>query len=338
MKKWLGWIALASIGVLAWADEPTVGVITHRQLQAINTNGVGTYNTTDKVVLEGIVLNSPEKILNPTPGVGFMGGQWQMYFQGEGEDHAGTAVWLGQYYHKVTTGNPLDSYTDAELLDELCRINADPASRYVFAPGDRIRVTGWYKFYGGKTNINEQHQKDPFFDFQIELVTPAAGLPQPESITLADLKDEQDGFIFDPNRTIGPEYYQGRLVRLEDVQIVNPASWGPDNTLTVEDGQGRTFSVKLGIGKGFSNYPAPEGWIDVIGILDQEAPGCTLCNYGYRLWVPDYDGNGLVLTDRGHRRGNLPADLNSDYSVDLADLAELAEEWLLRTPGLCSCP
>ncbi|MEJ5259707.1 MAG: hypothetical protein WHS88_05910 [Anaerohalosphaeraceae bacterium] len=338
MKPCLGVLLFVSAAVCVRADEPTVAVITHRQLQAVNQYGVGTYNATDKVVLEGIVLNAPEMILNPAPGTGFMGGQWQIYFQGEGDDHAGTAVWLGQYYHKVTTGNPNDSYTHEELLAELCRINADPVTRYFFAPGDRIRVTGWYKFYGGKTNINEQHQKNPFFDFQIELVKPAVGLPEPEAITLADLKDAQNQFIFDPNRNSGPEYYQGRLVRIENVRIINPANWGPDMTLTVEDGLGRTFPVKLGIGKGFLKYPAPEGWIDIIGILDQEAPGCTLCNYGYRLWVPNYDGNGLVLTDRGHRRGNLPGDLNSDYSVDLYDLAELAGQWLTMVPGLCGCP
>lgn len=339
MKKMNGILTLVlAFGASALADDPTIADLSHRELQAVDESGVGTYDATDKVVLEGLVVNAPEMILNPTPAAGYMGGQWQMYIQGEGEDHAGTAVWFGQYYHKVTTGNPADSYTDPELLDELCRINADPNTGYIFNAGDRVRVTGWYKFYGGKTNVNEKHQKDPLFDFEIELVKPAAGLPQPEPITLADLKYADNTFIFDPNRLSGCEYYQGRLVRIEQVQITNPAAWGPDQTLTLADSSGRDFSMKLGLGQGFTRYDAPSGWINVIGILDQEAPGCTICNYGYRVWVPNYDGNGLVLTDRGYQRGNLPGDVNGDFSADLADLAELSANWLRCVPGLCGCP
>ncbi len=333
-------IMVLATGLAAWADDPipSEAKITHRQLQATDQFGEGTYDATDKVIVEGIVLNAPEMILNPAPGAGFMGGQWQMYFQGEGEDHAGTAVWFGQYYHKVTTGDPNDSYTDEELLAELCRINADPNTGYVFHPGDRIRVTGWYKFYGGKTNINEKHQKAPFFDFDIELVKPAVGLPQAEPITLADLKYPDNTFLFDPNRDAGPEFYQGRLVRIENIQIENPDNWGPGKTVTVADPNGRDFPVRLGLGAGFTRYAPPAGPIDAVGILDQEAPDCDFCDYGYRLWVPNYDGNGLVLTDRGHRRGNLPGDVNGDYSADLLDLAELSENWLRFVPGLFGCP
>ena len=77
-------------------DEPTVAEVTHQQLQAVDGDGVGTYSATDKVIITGIVLNNPEEILDPTPGTGGMGGQWQIYIQGEGNDHAGTAVYMGQ--------------------------------------------------------------------------------------------------------------------------------------------------------------------------------------------------------------------------------------------------
>jgi hypothetical protein len=53
--------------------------------------------------------------------------------------------------------------------------------------------------------------------------------------------------------------------------------------------------------------------------------------------VVDYDGNGLVLTDRGHERGNLPGDINTDYKVDFEDFAELAEHWLRQRAGLRDC-
>ena len=315
-------------------DEPTVAEVTHWDLQAVNANGVGTYIATDKVIITGIVLNNPEEILNPTPGTGYMGGQWQIHIQGEGNDHAGTAVYMGQYYAKVGgSGN----YTGEQLLSELCRINHDPNTGYTFGAGDRVRVTGWYKFYKGKINVNEKHQVEPMFDFEVELIEPAAGLPQPELITLDMVKDSNNQYIFDQTRLTGCEYYQARLVRVNDVNIVDPNYWVPDGTVAIRDKTGRTFPVKLGIGDGFTRYGCPTGQIDVIAIFDQESSGSTVCKDGYRLWVPDYDGNGLVLTDRGHKRGNLPGDINTDYQVDFMDFAELAENWLQQRAGLSGC-
>ena len=303
-------------------DEPTAAEITHQELQAINANGVGTYSATDKVVITGIVLNNPEEILNPTPGAGYMGGQWQIYIQGEGDDHAGTAIYMGQYYAKVGgSGN----YTGGQLLFELCRINHDPNTGYTFAAGDRVRVTGWYKFYKGKINVNEKHQVEPMFDFEVALLDPAMGLPQPELITLDMVKDGNDQYIFDQTRLTGCEYYQGRLVRVNDVNIVDPSYWYPDGTVTISDKTGRTFPVKLGIGDGFTRYACLMGQIDIIGIFDQESSGYTVCKDGYRLWVPNYDGNGLVLTDRGHRRGNQPCDASTDSQADLVDVSNLTK-------------
>ncbi len=311
----------------------TVAEVTHWQLQAVDEDGVGTYYATDKVIITGIVLNNPEEMLDPTPGAGYMGGQWQIFVQGEANDHAGTAVWLGQYYAKVGgSGN----YTDEELLAELCRINRDPNTGYVISAGDRVRVTGRYKFYKGKINVNEKHQVEPLFDFEVELLKPAVGLPTPEIVTLSQLKDE-NGFIFDSNRLTGCEYYQGRLVRVEDVNIIDPENWAKDGIITIRDSNGIEFDVKLGIGSGFSRFSCPEGQIDVIGILDQESPGTTICKDGYRIWVVNYDGNGLVLTDRGYPRGNLPGDVNNDYIVDFKDFAELASNWLQNRAGLYDC-
>jgi hypothetical protein len=316
-------------------DGPTVAEVTHWELQAVNANGEGTYDETDKVIITGIVLNNPEEMLVPTPATGYMGGQWQIYVQGEGGDHAGTAVYLGQYYTKV--GGQSGSYTDEQLLSELCRINRDPNTGYIFAAGDRIKVTGWYKFYKGKLNVNEMHEADPDFDFEVELLEPAVGLPQPEAITLDMIKDSNDDYIFDQTRMTGCEYYQGQLVRVDDVNIVDPENWAHDATVTISDAAGLTFPVKLGIGDGFARYDCPTGQIDVIAIFDQESSGTTICKDGYRLWVVDYDGNGLVLTDRGHERGNLPGDINTDYKVDLTDFAELAANWLEQRAGLYDC-
>jgi hypothetical protein len=316
----------------AKGDDPTVAEVTHWELQAVDDDGEGTYDDTDKVIIIGIVLNNPEEMLDPTPGAPvYLGGQWQIYIQGEGDDHAGTAVYLGQYYARVGgSGN----YSDEQLLSELCRVNHDPNTSYTFAAGDRVKVTGWYKFYNGKINVNEQHQVEPMFDFEVELLKPAVGLPQPELITLDLVKDGNNQFIFDQTRLTGCEYYQARLVRVDDVNIVDSNYWTPDGTITIKDKTGRTFPVKLGIGDGFTRYACPTGQIDVIAIFDQESS-----NYksGYRLWVVDYDGNGLVLAERGHKRGNLPGDINTDYTVDFYDFAELAGNWLQTRAGLSGC-
>jgi len=312
------------------AVEPSAAVISHREFQAVNEYGQGIYDASDKVVLEGIVLNAPEEMLDPMPSDAGMGGQWQMYIQGEGDDHAGTAVWFGQNYSMVSSS---DDYTEEEFLEELYRINRDPQTGYCFNVGDRVRVTGWYKFYKGKANVNEMHEKDPFHDFTIELIEAGAGLPQAEAVTLSQLKDA-NGFIFDPNRLSGCEYYQGRRIRLEDVTVIDPENWGAGRTITVADPNGTTFPVLLGIGEGFTRYVCPTGQIDVIGILDQESSGYAVCTDGYRLWVTNYDGNGLVLGDRGYRRGNLAGDVNGDYRIDLIDLAEMSERWMHSVYGL----
>ncbi len=298
-RGWMGavWVLLGMVG-MSGADT-TTAVVTHQELQAVNANGMGTYAATDKVTVTGIILNNPEDILNATPGplTGYMGGEWQIYVQGDANDHAGTAVYMAQYGAKAGgSGN----YTDEEWLSEMARINFDPNTGYHFTAGDRVRVTGWYKFYKGKLNINEKHNVESLFDFQIELIEPAVGLPQPEVITLDMVKDAADQYIFDATRLTGCEYYQGTRVRVNDVNVVDPTAWVANGTILVRDNTGRTFPVKLGMGKGFQN-PCPLGQIDVIAIFDQEASSYMVCRDGYRLWVPSYDGNGLVLTDRGRR-------------------------------------
>lgn len=314
---------------LSFAD-PTVAVVTNQQLQAVDGDGIGTYTATDKVTVTGIILNNPEEMLDPTSSTSGMGGQYQFYVQGDGTDQAGTAIYMAQRY--VYMGGGI--YTEEQWSSELWRLNHDSITGYTFQAGDRVRITGWYMFYKGKTNINEKHKNDPFYDVSIELVTPAVGLPEPEIITLDLVKDSSNQFIFDQTRTTGCEYYQGRLVRVDNVSIVDPANWVANGTVTIQDSTGRTFPVKLGIGDGFTRYSCPTGQISVVAVLDQEASSYTICKDGYRLWVTNYDGNGLVLTDRGHKRGNLPGDINSDYKVNFLDLAELAENWLGFRPGL----
>lgn len=314
--------------------------VTHWQFQAVHTDGTSSFDDNGpwQVILEGIVLNNPEEYLDPTPdptiAPWFMGGQWQIWIQGEGTDHAGTALWMGQNY---ANGPGDDSYTNEEWLAEICRLNHDPETGYTFHAGDRVRVIGTYMFYAGKLNINEMHEIDPDFDFTVELIKPATGLPQPEEITLSALKDAANNYIFDATRLTGDEYYQGRLVRIGNVHITDPQNWGLGKTITIMSTDGRTFPVLLGLGAGISRYDCPLGQIDVIGILDQEQTGAAPYNSGYHLIVLNYDGNGLVLGDTGHSRGNLLGDINKDYYVDFTDFAEMAENWLKNRAGLYGC-
>jgi hypothetical protein len=283
--------------------DAAVGEITHREFQAVNAVGEQTYTATEEVVLEGIVLNNPADMLDPTPddSVATMydvSGQWQIFFQGIGGDHAGTAVWMGQLYDNLPWVAPGGGYTNEQFIAELTRINAAQ-----FCPGDLVRVTGYFLSYKGKCNVNEQHNNNPDHDFTIELIEPGVGLPEPELITLDELKDDDDAFIFDPDRLLGGEYYQGCLVRINDVAFVDPSGWGPGGELTITDGV-KTLPLKLGRGNGIyagsCNLTEP---FDVIGIIDQDSASLV---DGYRLYVMNYDGNGQVLAARENRMVDCP--------------------------------
>ncbi len=315
-------ISLALGAILKAA--PTISEVTHSEFQAVDGSGEQVYNATDMVILEGILLHNPADMLDPTPDDSItetfnLGGAWQIFFQGEGDDHAGTAVWLGQLYNNLPWVAPDGGYSNEEFITELSRLNAAQ-----FSPGDRIRITGYYLSYNGKLNINEQHNKNPDHDFTIELVERGVGLPRPEVVVLDDLKDSDDEFIFEPNRQSGCEYYQARLVQIEDVYFVDANDWGPNGELVITDGS-KTFGVKLGRGNGIyagsNNLAEP---FDVIGIMDQESPDLTS---GYRLYVMNYDGNGSVLASREHRIADMPGDINLDGVVDLVDIVKLVEDW-----------
>ena len=316
---------LSSAVATVLEGAPTVLEATHSEFQAVDTSGEHTYSASDKVILEGILLHNPADMLDPTADDTItetfnISGQWQIFFQGEGDDHAGTAVWLGQLYNNMPWIAPDGGYSNEEFIAELNRLNAAQ-----FSPGDRIRVTGYFLSYKGKLNINEQHNKNPDHDFTIELVEQGVGLPRPEVVTLDELKDDSDKCIFDPHRERGCEYYQARLIKVEDVYFVDANNWGPDAELVITDGI-KTFPVKLGRGNGIyagsNNLTEP---FDVIGIVDQEG---TDLKSGYRLYVVNYDGNGSVLASREHRRADKPGDINMDGIVDYDDITELFEDWL----------
>ena len=305
--------------------QTTVAEVTDSEFQAVDAAGEQVYGASDKVVLEGILLHDPADMLDPTSDDAItqtfnLGGAWQIFFQGEGSDHAGTAVWLGQLYNNLPWVASDGGYTNEEFVAELSRLNSSQ-----FGPGDRIRVTGYFLSYKGKLNINEQHNKNPDHDFIVELLERGAGLPRPEVVTLDDLKDSNDDFVFDPTRHTGCEHYQARLIKIEAVHFADANDWSPHGELTITNGI-KTFPVKLGRGSGIyagsNNLTEP---FDVIGILDQESTDLTR---GYRLYVMNYDGNGSILASREHRRADKPGDVNLDGIVDYDDIAALLDDWL----------
>ena len=293
-------IALLASAHLAGTSVSAQDYTPHVEYQAVDENGFGVFPLNEPIYMKGVIINHPDDMLDPTPGApNFLGGLWQEFIQtADPEDFGGTALWMGQYIGKIRGKHPEDSYTDEEWRAEMRRLNFDPQTGHPFRPGDLVKVYARAPglHFRGKTNINEQHCKDPSMDFDIHLLEAGFGLPAPELITLSDVKDERDEFIFDHQRLIGVEHYQGTLVRFNDVDFISRENWKPDGELVIEDGTGRTFPVKLGRNECFEIFDPPPGRFDIIGIFDQEDldPDNGLMD-GYRLWVMKYDGNGHVI-------------------------------------------
>ncbi|MBU0638624.1 MAG: hypothetical protein KKB50_07155 [Planctomycetes bacterium] len=319
--------AVALLAVARWseADEPdwqTMDYTPHANFQAVDSSGFGVFQLDDPIKMRGIILSNSEEMLDSTPGAPvYLGGLWQVYVQAaDTGDFGGTACWMGQYIGKIVGNHPAGSYSDAEWLDELYRLTHDPDTGHEFQPGDlveiRARAPGLH--HRGKNNVNEKHLNVPEMDFDIVLLEPAQGLPAPTVLTLAALKDAGNEFIWDPTRQAGPEHFQGSLVRINGVTFVDSGGWGPDAELDIQDGTGRTFPVKLGLGDGFSMYGPPTGAFDVVGILDQEDTDSNDGHKaGYRLWImQNYDGNQYIIP----AIWPLPGDLNCDGIVNGFDI------------------
>jgi hypothetical protein len=306
----------------------------HSVLQSVNSDGTSSYSFTPEKKFKGIVLNNPEDMLNSAAGApGFMGGQWQVFIQavdleegewdpmdsankGSGADFGGTALWMGQYIGKMKGDHPAGSYTDGEWDAEIERLDyplvAGTGQPGVLRAGDLIEVLARGSlWYGGKQNINEEHNNAPSYDFEITIIQPGYGLPDPVEITLSDVKDGSDNFIFnatDPDENgipldyaeiIGCEKYQSQLVTIQDVSLVDPESWGANAMLTLSDGLGRTFPMHLGINPDLVAMGPPAGTFDVTGIFNQETGTPTQGIDSYELWVmtpiPVPEPTGLVL-------------------------------------------
>ncbi len=300
-------------------DWPNLPETFHAQLQAVDGNGTGTFPMTDPIRIQGILLNRPQDMLAARAAAPvYMGGTWQVFLQADAVgDFGGTALWMGQYIGRMTGTHPAGSYSDAEWVAELDRITYDEATGRRMRPGDRVEVRARAPglFFRGKANINEQHIKAPQQDFDVVLLEAGVGLPDPTVITLSDVKDAADEFLFDPTRQTGAERYQGSLVKISGVSFVDPTGWGPEALLTLTDATGRTLPALLGRSRGFVDQPAPTGPFSIVGIFDQEdTDGSDGWKGGYRLWVMGFDGQDFIMPMQ-------PGDTDGDGDVDLRDLA-----------------
>lgn len=239
----------------------------HWHLQMVDTDGTPNYykvgadvpNTDNLVVVEGICLNNPEDMLNPAT-------MWQIFVQGEGDDHAGTAAWAGKFYQSDV------------WADELARLNASG-----FREGDRVRITGYTDAVGGKANIHERHSAAESLNFTVELLDAGVGLPEPEIVTIAEMN------TFNFTRCCGGENYQCRRIRINDVHVVS-GTWGSNEDIIIADDDGNELLMALR-NVTFSQQPA--GKFDVIGLGNQEPtwPGPTGGKTdGYQIWITQPDG------------------------------------------------
>ena len=298
-------ILITSLVSSAEADGwDTVSIIQHSTYQAVNADGTSAYSPTgSRIRLRGIVLNNNEDWLDPTSDycteaghLWDMGGEAEFYIQAVNldgtiwdpnpvtpfDDFGGTASWMGQNFGNhiwhydpdyYTTDSQPWNYTETAWYSELDRLGlyrpGTSLSEFI-RTGDlvEIRAQGGL-YYNGKMNVNEQHNNSASHDFEVVVLDKGFGLPEAEEITLSDLKDAGDAFLFDSTRATGGEHYQSTLVTINDVCLVDTAGWGKDTDLTLTDATGRTLTLHLGLNDGFSTVLAPTGYFNVTGILDQ---------------------------------------------------------------------
>jgi hypothetical protein len=291
----------AAATVVPAADE------THARFQAVTAAGTSAWAGEFPVTLRGVLLCDPGETLDATPqflswdggaNAGRMGGEWQVTFQAVAPgDRGGTTCWLGQNYaNRVPPNEDPFSYSNPAWVLEVCRLNHDPQTGRPFRAGDLVEITARRAlFYGGKRNINEGHDVDPAANFEITLLTPGYGLPEPEVITLADVVrtggDPGDPSswpaIFDPSRATGGEHWQGMRVRINDLLLVTTNGWDPASVwnlrkCTVTDGQGRFFTLRH---PRYSLGPALIRRFDAVGIFTQESGSGIQGTNGYELFV-----------------------------------------------------
>ena len=302
-------LALALIPALLSSAAQAGTAETHANLQAVTSTGASAWNGSFPFTLRGVLLCNPDEMLDTTPNylawdtganLYHMGGEWQITFQAvDPGDRGGTSCWIGQNYGNQPWIHDSDlSYTNEAWVAEILRLSFDPATLHSFRAGDLVEITARQAlFYGGKRNINEGHDIDPAYNFDLRLVRANYGLPAPEVISVANVMEPRGNpndwttwlAIFDPTRATGGEHYQGMRVRLNNLTLVTTNGWNPTNTwgnrlCTVTDGAGRFFSLRH---PRYSLSSTPTNQFDAIGIFHQESGSGSQGTNGYELFVQE---------------------------------------------------
>lgn len=371
--KRMCWIAAAfflaaHVQAQNW-DE--VQLIQHSTYQAVNADGTSAYALGFPTRLRGVILNNPEDWLDPTADYTpeyvpwYMGGEWEIFVQASDDpnetyddgDFGGTACWMGQNYGNLGfIQDPERNYTNEEWEAELERLNypEGPGSDPIRA-GDliEVRARGGLN-YQGKMNVNEQHNNDPAFDFEIVLLERGHGLPEPEPIMLSDLlvdTGEDYEFIWDPTRATGGEHYQSTRILIKSVQLLDPNDWGSDTDLVLIDSTGRTLDVHLGRNPSFDEINPPTATFNLVCFLNQASMSGIGGYYALVMHAADFvcgdaDCDGVcdfadinpfvqALTDPDQYAVEHPGcmpDLNGDFVVDFADINPFVQALLT---GVC---
>jgi hypothetical protein len=361
-------LAQAQVNMVDWDALPYTSMST---FEAVDSSGLGTYPADGyPIKMIGVLLNNPADMLDTTANsntIPFdLGGQWQVFVQTTlPSDSGGVALYMGQNYGNIPpaltfspgpTPDPTQSFTDAQWNAEVQRVDVDQATGHVFQAGDLVEIDAQGGlFFGGKTNVNDEHSTSPTLDFQMRLIQANYGLPTPIPLSLSSIWDNSTNNItFDPTRQTGGEKYQGDLVTLQNVHLApnQSANWTSNGFVTVQDTSGHQMVLELGTSTQFTSANAPGGWFNATGIFDQESPASGPYNANYELFMTkatdiqsinlagDANGDGIVnsqdlaLVSSSWLQGgtNLLADVNNDGIVNSQDLALISSNWL-QTPG-----
>ena len=306
-RRWMA--GLLALGATTACGQTSV--VTHWELQATTTTGTSAWVESFPFAIRGVIVNDPEEMLDYTynpeaTASNLMGGQFQVFFQGVGDDRGGTALWMAQNYQAM--GMSGQDY-GSEWTNEMRRVQYDANGRK-FRKGDLIEVTARKAlFRGGKRNINEAHRITASNDFDVVLVKANVGLPQAEALTLADLVNADGTQIFDATRATGGEHWQGMRVRLDGLRLTNTNGWGKtnwsDRVCTVTDDAGRSFPLRLPLAD-LGEPPATTTVFSATGILNQENSNTN----GYELFVQEI---GPELSIGQGAAGGVAVSFSSDY-------------------------
>jgi hypothetical protein len=310
-------------GLLLTAGISRAETVTN--LEAVDANGVSTWNGSFPIILTGVLLTDPGEMLDSTPdyipwdngaNVYELGGQWQVFVQTVSPgDRGGVECWMAQDYGNLPwePHDGSDSYTDDAWTSEVNRVSHDPANGHAFHKGDLVTITAnGSLFYGGMQNINEEHSIDPAYDFTISLVSSNYGLPAPEVISLSsvistNLSATGHYDIFDPTRATGGEHWQGMRVRINGLTLVTTNGWSTNSDwdsryCTATDGEGRQFPL---IHPLYDLGPAPTNQFDTTGVFLQESGSGTDGTFGYELFVQEIAPSDAAILNLAAQSGSL---------------------------------